>query len=56
MVVVRVEDPNAKLNKFVLIGWVISQLYCVSNDSVVRVSQNTRKDYSIPTSSPSQSS
>jgi len=27
MVVVRVEDPNTKLNKFVLIGWVLYPLF-----------------------------
>jgi hypothetical protein len=56
IIVVRVEDPNTKLNKFVLIGWVCSSRGRQLNASAVKVSQNTRKGYSIPISLPWPSS
>jgi hypothetical protein len=64
IVVVRVEDPNTKLNKFVLIGWVPllegpppyffpPALRNTANiGSVAKVSPNTRKDSSTLTSLP----
>jgi hypothetical protein len=54
--VVRVEDPNTRLNKFVLIGWVepsdFDGLICFS---VEKEFQNIRRAYSILISLPSQS-